>query len=286
MKGKSLISIIGAGSQGTLLALLISHSNKYHVKLIDNTEEALSHSHMYMENLLQTRISKGKIDHHDYYSIFQNISVSTDLSSIHSSNYVIESINEHFQSKAKLFSQIDEIIPSTSIIFSTTASLSITKLAAASKYPSRVAGLHLFAMPTPAKVVEIISGLQSSQDTIENACEFVQSLGKEPSVSQDHPGYIANKIIFSLINESINSLQSGTASKEDIDKTLKSVTGMTLGPLELADEIGLEVVLDNLKRFHKELGDDKYRPCSLLVNYVSAGWNGKKSGKGFYNYRK
>ena len=285
MKGKQLISIIGAGNHGTLLALLISQSNKFHVKLLDTTEEVLSRSHMYMESILQKRISKGKIDHQDYYSIFENISVSTDLSSIKPSVYVMECVSEHLPSKTQIISEIDKIVSAETIVFSTTMSLSITKIASFSKYPERIVGLHFFALPIATKVVEIVSGLQTSPETIRKSSELAESLGKEYSFSKDCPGFIANKIVFSFINEGINSFAEGVASKEDIDKTIRIVTGMNIGPLEMADEIGLDCVLENLKNYHKVLGDDKYRPSPLLVNYVSAGWIGKKSGQGFYNYQ-
>ena len=285
MKAKGLISILGAGNHGTLLTLLISKSNKYNVKLLDTTEESLSHSHMLMESLLHKELSNGKIDHHDYFSIFENISVSTDISSVLRSDYVIECVGEYLPLKTKLISDLDAILPKDSLIFSTTMSLSITRLAAASSHPGRIAGLHFFSLATASKVVEIVSGLQTSAETLSRSCEFVASLGRSFAVSKDSPGFIANKIVFSFINESINSLAEGVANKEDIDKTLKIVTGMDLGPLEMADEIGLDVVLDNLRTYHKELGDDRYRPSALLVNHVAAGWTGKRSGRGFYEYR-
>jgi 3-hydroxybutyryl-CoA dehydrogenase len=285
MKGKSMIGIIGAGNHGTLMAMLVAQSNKYNVKLVDTAEEMLSRSHMYMENLLLKRISKGVIDYQDYYSIFSNISVSTDINSVSPSEAVIECINEHQTSKTSLICQLDSIISQNSLLLTTTTSLSLTKLAAASQYPSRVAGLHFFALPTASKIVEIVSGLQTSQETIQKTIEFTETLQKSYALSQDFPGFIANRIMFSFINESISSLAMGVADRSDIDKTLRSVTGMNLGPMEMADEIGLDFVLESLKHFHKETGDDKYKPNPLLVNYVSAGWLGKKSGKGFYDYQ-
>ena len=284
MKGKSLISILGSGSHGTLLAMLVAQTNKYHVRLLDTTEESLSQSFVYMENLLQKRISKGKIDYSDYYTILSNISVSTSFNSIDSSEFVAECVNENLQAKQNIISALDEKISKDCIILTTTASFSITKLAFASNNPSRVIGFSFFSLPTASNIVELISGLQTSEETRIKARELAESLDKPYSFSNDHPGFITNKIIFSFINEAICSLAENIASKEDIDKTLKLVTGMTLGPLELADEIGLDFVLENLKTFHKQLGDDKYKPCPLLENYVSAGWNGKKSGKGFYDY--
>lgn len=284
MKGKNLLSIIGAGNHGTLLALLISQTNKYHVRLLDTSEESLSRSHIYMENLLQNRMSKGKIDDQDYYTIFSNISVSTNLSSISSSHCIIECINEHIGLKSNIISAIDRLIPTDSLIISTTSSLSLTKLASASSHPERVLGLHFFALPHASQIVEIISGLQTSEQNVQKGIALVETLGKEYSLSSDKPGFIANKIIFSFINESVGSFEKGISSVEEIDKTIKKVTGMHLGPFEMADEIGLDVVLDQLNILHQGYAEDKYKPSQLIARYVSAGWLGKKSGRGFYRY--
>lgn len=284
MKGKSLISVIGAGSHGTLLALLISQTTKYHVKLIDKNEETLSRSHIFMENLLAQRISKGKIDHQDYYSILENISVSTNLNAVKSSDFILECVNENLPLKLGLISILDNIIDKNCILLSTTTSFSITKLASASNTPSRVAGFHTFALPISSNVVEVVYTGQSSQESINGASDLAKALGKEWILVKDTPGFIANKVIFSFINEAIDSYSKGFSTKEEIDKSLKLVTGMNLGPFEMADEIGLDIILENLQNYYKVLGEVKYAPSYLLISHVNAGWTGRKVGRGFYNY--
>lgn len=279
-----LLGIVGAGQLGTGLALLASSVGRLNVKLIDTCEEHLSRSHMLMEHWLRRQQTLAKLDSKDYYDILHRISVSSHLEDVREAEFVIESATENILVKSKIVSQLDRILPSHVCIASSTNSLSITKLASFTKIQDRVIGMHFFNPPTSIKVVEIVPGLQTSQETIIRSQSLADLLQQEYTVSLDRPGFIANKIIYSFINESINSLNDGIGNKEDIDKSVKMGLNLTSGPLEMADFIGLDTILDSLRVFHREFGDDKYRPSPLLVNYVNAGWLGRKAGRGFYEY--
>lgn len=211
-----------------------------------------------------------------------------DLSSV---DFVIEAVPENPDLKTSIFSQLAQIAPKNAILATNTSSISITKIAAATtkdatdlQAPSRVISTH-FMNPVPIqKGVEIISGLQTSQETLNTAVEFVKRMGKIPSVSADSPGFLANRILMPYINEAIICLETGVGGREDIDSIMKNGTNVPMGPLTLADFIGLDTCLAIMNVLHQEIGDSKYRPSGLLRRMVDAGWLGKKSGKGFYEY--
>ena len=211
-----------------------------------------------------------------------------DLSSV---DFVTEAVPEISELKSSIFSQLAQIAPKNSILATNTSSISITKIAAATtsdakdlQASSRVISTH-FMNPVPVqKGVEIISGLQTSQETIDTAVAFVQRMGKIASVSADSPGFLANRILMPYINEAITCLETGVGGREDIDSIMKNGTNVPMGPLVLADFIGLDTCLAIMNVLHQEIGDSKYRPSGLLRRMVDAGWLGKKSGKGFYDY--
>lgn len=211
-----------------------------------------------------------------------------DLSSV---DFIIEAVPEITELKTSIFSQISQIAPKHAILATNTSSISITKIAAATttnptdlQAPSRVISTH-FMNPVPIqKGVEIIAGLQTSQETIDTAITFVQRMGKIASVSADSPGFLANRILMPYINEAVICLETGVGGREDIDNIMKNGTNVPMGPLTLADFIGLDTCLAIMNVLHQETGDSKYRPSGLLKRMVDAGWMGKKTGKGFYNY--
>lgn len=211
-----------------------------------------------------------------------------DLSAV---DFVIEAVPEIPDLKTSIFSQLAQIAPKHAILATNTSSISITKIAAATstdpkdlQAPSRVVSTH-FMNPVPIqKGVEIISGLQTSQETLDTALEFVQRMGKVPSISADTPGFLANRILMPYLNEAVICLETGVGGREDIDNIMKNGTNVPMGPLTLADFIGLDTCLAIMNVLHQETGDSKYRPSGLLKRMVEAGWLGKKSGKGFYDY--
>lgn len=273
------IGVVGAGQIGTGMALLVSATARLPVKLVDLQEEQLSRAHMHMERWLQ-RQSSGL----DPYEVLSRISVSLHLADLHSADFVLEAVTESFPVKAQILRDLSELCRAESVFATTTMSFPISKLAAVTSAPERVVGMHFFNHPTVVKTVEIIPGLQTSQATLQTALNVADLLGKSSTISKDRPGFIANRVMCAYINEGINSLNEGVGSKEDIDAAVKEAVRAKLGPLELADNVGLDTLLDCLKSYHRETGDDRYRPSPLLSNFVNAGWLGRKSGRGFYSY--
>lgn len=212
---------------------------------------------------------------------------STKLEDLDKTNFVVEAIVENFDVKKKVFQQLEKITPSDAILASNTSSISITKIAGAvPDRASKVIGMH-FMNPVPVmKLVEVIKGLQTSAETLDTVLDLAKRMDKITSTARDIPGFIANRILIPYINEAIFTLYEGIGSVEDIDKTMKFGTNVPMGPLTLADFIGLDTILYICQILHTELGDSKYRPCPLLINYVNAGYLGKKSGRGFYDYTK
>ena len=221
----------------------------------------------------------------------ERLTSSTNMEDLSNVDFVIEAVPEIPELKASIFSQLARICPPHAILATNTSSISITKIAAATtKDPkdlsaaSRVISTH-FMNPVPVqKGVEIIRGLQTSQDTVDTALEFVKMMGKIPSQSADSPGFLANRILMPYINEAVICLETGVGGKDDIDNIMKNGTNVPMGPLQLADFIGIDTCLAIMNVLHEETGDSKYRPAVLLRKMVDAGWLGKKSGKGFYDY--
>ena len=236
-------------------------------------------------------MSKQKITQDDATATRERLTTSTSLDDLSQVDFVIEAVPEIPDLKFKIFSQLAQICPKHAILGTNTSSISITKIAAATtsdttdlQPPSRVVSTH-FMNPVPVqKGVEIISGLQTSQETLDTAVEFCKKMGKVTSVSADSPGFLANRILMPYINEAIICLETGVGQKEDIDNIMKNGTNVPMGPLTLADFIGLDTCLAIMRVLHTETGDSKYRPSVLLTKMVDAGWLGKKSGKGFYDY--
>lgn len=234
---------------------------------------------------MDKEISKGRLTEEEKYQVIYRFSYSTKLEDLDSSDFVVEAIVENFDVKKNVFKKIHEVVPKDTIIASNTSSISITKIAGTiPTRASQVIGMH-FMNPVPVmKLVEVIKGLQTSQETLETTLKLAESFGKITSTAQDIPGFIANRILIPYINEAVFALYEGIGTAESIDTTMKYGTNVPMGPLTLADFIGLDTILYICQILHSELGDSKYRPCPLLVNYVNAGYLGRKSGRGFYDY--
>jgi 3-hydroxybutyryl-CoA dehydrogenase len=280
------VSVIGSGTMGNGIAHVFAQ-NAYYVTLIDISETALMKALATIGRNLDRQIKKDLITESDKEATLDRIEISTSTQEgVKNADLVIEAATENFEIKSTIFTEIDRSAPSHTILATNTSSISITKIAAKTSRPDRVIGMH-FMNPVPVmKLVEVIRGYATSDDTTKLVMDCSKSLGKVPTEVNDYPGFVANRILMPMINESIYSLFEGVAGVEEIDTVMKLGMAHPMGPLQLADFIGLDVCLSILKVLHDGLGDPKYRPCPLLVNMVSAGYNGVKTGEGFYVYQK
>jgi len=273
------------------IALVAAREVKIPVILVDNSQASLDKGLKFADKLLEKDVSKSKISKNDASAIRGLLKPSTSFSDLSDVDFVIEAVPEIPKLKADIFAELAKRCPPHAILATNTSSISITKIAAATatdptdlSASSRVISTH-FMNPVPVqKGVEIITGLQTSQSTIDAAIDFCKKMGKIPSRSADSPGFLANRILMPYINEAIICLETGVGEKEDIDNIMKNGTNVPMGPLQLADFIGIDTCLSIMKVLYEETGDSKYRPAVLLRKMVDAGWVGKKCGKGFYDY--
>ncbi|RLL42861.1 3-hydroxybutyryl-CoA dehydrogenase [Oceanobacillus piezotolerans] len=277
------VMVIGAGQMGSGIAQVFAQSG-FQVMLNDMNEEALDKGMQSIEKLLSRNVDKGRIEEEEKTATLSRLTPSLNLDDAESADLVIEAIVENMEVKTKVFSRLDKITPHHTILASNTSSLPITEIAAATERPEKVIGMH-FMNPVPVmKLVEIIRGLQTSDETYETIQRVAGELQKTAVEVEDFPGFVSNRILMPMINEAIYTLYEGVASKEDIDSVMKLGMNHPMGPLTLADFIGLDTCLYIMEVLHDGFGDSKYRPCPLLRKYVKAGWLGKKSGRGFYVY--
>ncbi|KAL9588754.1 MAG: hypothetical protein Q9203_002444 [Teloschistes exilis] len=287
------LGVVGAGQMGLGIALVAAQKAQVPVTLVDNSQASIDKGLEFADKLLEKDISKDRLTASEATTIRSRITSSTRIQDLSTADFVIEAVPEILSLKTSIFSQLASICPAHAILATNTSSISITKIARSTtpaddptdlSAASRVISTH-FMNPVPVqKGVEIISGLQTSQSTIDAALSFVQKMGKTPSQSADSPGFLANRILMPYINEAIICLETGVGKKEDIDGIMKNGTNVPMGPLQLADFVGLDTCLAIMEVLHREMGDGKYRPAVLLRKMVDAGWLGKKSGKGFYDY--
>ncbi|HEX8334192.1 MAG TPA: 3-hydroxybutyryl-CoA dehydrogenase [Segetibacter sp.] len=278
------IAVIGAGTMGNGIAHVFAQ-NGFSVNLIDVSQEQLDKAVATISKNLDRQISKGTLTEEAKQSALENLSTLTTITEgVKDADLVVEAATENIDLKLKIFQQLDEAAPPGCILASNTSSISITKIAAATKRAELVIGMH-FMNPVPVmKLVEIINGYATKEEVTQSIVELSKTLGKAPCVVNDYPGFIANRILMPMINEAIYSLYEGVAGVEEIDTVMKLGMAHPMGPLQLADFIGLDVCLSILQVLYQGFGNQKYAPCPLLVNMVTAGYKGTKSGEGFYKY--
>jgi 3-hydroxybutyryl-CoA dehydrogenase len=278
------IAVIGAGTMGNGIAHVFAQ-NGYKVTLIDVNAAQLDKALQTIARNLDRQLSKGSITEIQKADTLSNIVIEKDLAAgVKEADVVVEAATENIDLKLKIFGQLDEHARGDAILASNTSSISITKIAAATKRPEQVIGMH-FMNPVPVmKLVEIINGYATNQSVTEKIVSLSKNLQKVPCVVNDYPGFIANRILMPMINEAIFSLYEGIAGVEEIDTVMKLGMAHPMGPLQLADFIGLDVCHSILKVLHDGFGNPKYAPCALLTNMVTAGYLGVKSGEGFYQY--
>ncbi|KAH8652381.1 3-hydroxyacyl-CoA dehydrogenase [Xylariales sp. PMI_506] len=285
------LGVIGAGQMGLGIALVAAQRAGVPVTLVDASQAALDKGLGFAEKLLAKDVSKSRITQEQADQARSLLKPTTSIDDLSAVDFVIEAVPEIPSLKFEIFAKLAQVCPKHAILATNTSSISITKIAAATtKDPkdtsasSRVVSTH-FMNPVPIqKGVEIISGLQTSAETLDTAVAFCKAMGKIASVSADSPGFLANRILMPYINEAVICLETGVGDRDSIDAIMKNGTNVPMGPLQLADFIGLDTCLAIMKVLHTETGDSKYRPSVLLAKMVDAGWLGKKSGKGFYDY--
>lgn len=281
--GIQKVMVIGAGQMGSGIAQVCAMSG-YEVLLHDLKDEYVEKGLGTIAKNLSRQVEKGKMESEEKDAILSRFTSSTNLKNAAGVDLVIEAAVENMEIKTRIFAELDEITPRHVILASNTSSLPITEIAAATKRPEKVIGMH-FMNPVPVmKLVEVIRGLATADEVYQEVEKMAESLNKVPVEVNDFPGFVANRILMPMINEAIYTLYEGVATKEAIDDVMKLGMNHPMGPLTLADFIGLDTCLYIMETLHQGLGDDKYRPCPLLRKYVKAGWLGKKTGRGFYEY--
>ncbi len=277
------IAVVGAGQMGNGIAHVAAVAG-LDVILHDINDAAVAKGLATIDKNLQRGVDKGRMSDDDKAATLARIRTTTDLSSFSSADLVVEAAVENLEIKKKIFIELDGICPANAILATNTSSISITEIAAATARPEKVIGMH-FMNPVPImKLVEVIRGMGTSDGTTADVIAMAEKMGKTAVECRDFPGFISNRVLMPMINEAIYSLYEGVATPEAIDTIMKLGMNHPMGPLALADFIGLDTCLAILEVLHKGFGDSKYRPCPLLRKHVEAGWLGRKSGRGFYNY--
>lgn len=279
----STVGVVGAGQMGSGIAQVTAQAG-VRVLMNDVSQEMCGHGLDAIGRNLERMVQRGRFKPEERERVIARIETTTNLEDLASTDFVIEAVVENEDAKIGLFQKLDQLCPPEVIFASNTSSISITRMGARTRRADRVIGMH-FMNPVPAmRLVEIIRGLATSDETYQATRTLAERVGKTTMTAQDFPGFIVNRVLLPMINEAIYTLYEGVGGVTDIDTAMKLGTNQPMGPLELADLIGLDTCLAIMEVMHRVLGDDKYRPCPLLKKYVDAGYLGRKSGRGFYKY--
>jgi 3-hydroxybutyryl-CoA dehydrogenase len=278
------VGVVGAGTMGNGIAHVFARSG-FDVILCDVQQSFLDRALATITKNLDREVAKNKISSDDKSAALSRITVRTEREQLASCDFVVEAATEKFEIKAELFRDLDRITRPEIILSTNTSSISITKLASLTKRPEKIIGMHFFNPVPMMKLVEVIRGLATSNETFNTVRDLAKKVDKTPVEVNDAPGFVSNRVLMPLLNEAMYAVMEGVATPEAIDEVFKLGMAHPMGPLTLADFIGLDVCLDIMRVLQDGLGDPKYRPCPLLIKMVDAGWLGKKAGRGFYHYQ-
>jgi len=285
MKELHTLGIVGSGQMGGGIGQVAAQAG-FAVLLYDVTPQIVNHALKNIQRGLVRLTERGKLPEEEQHAILGRMRGTANLVELREADLIIEAAPEDYEIKKAIFQQLDQITRPEVILASNTSSISLTQLGAVTQRPDKVIGMHFMNPPVVMQLVEIVRGLVTSEDTLQAVDALAKKMGKTTILAKDYAGFIVNRILLPMINEAIYALYEGVGGVADIDQGMKLGTNQPMGPLALADLIGLDTCLAVLERLHHGLGDDKYRPCPLLRNYVAAGYLGRKTGKGFYDYGK